>query len=270
MNTTRFLTACIGLALWFYCGVMPAILPADSAILQEGLFGLDWLRPMHLMGMDGENRLAYATTWSLGANIAAMVLLSMLLRPSRADIRQARVFMEEFVERSSDSDRDYQLSLIRVSQLQALLPPFMEQEQLNRMWQQFEDSYQQRLLPGDRAPVFVVNQVESVLARIIGTTSAHQAMEQLENSLQLAYSDLAGMVSDASKLHTFNQEFLQTTVESLLQGVSVVDSELRLVAWNSRYEEMFHYPERFLYVGCPIERVYRLSLIHISEPTRRH
>jgi signal transduction histidine kinase len=105
----------------------------------------------------------------------------------------------------------------------------------------------------------VVEQVESVLARIIGATSAHQAMEQLESSQQLAYSDLAGMVSDASKLHTFNRELLQTTVESLLQGVSVVDEELRLVAWNRRYEEMFHYPERFLYVGCPIERVYRFN-----------
>ena len=98
-----------------------------------------------------------------------------------------------------------------------------------------------------------------MLARIIGATSAHQAMEQLESSQQLAYSDLAGMVSDASKLNTFNRELLQTTVESLLQGVSVVDKELRLVAWNSRYEEMFHYPERFLYVGCPIERVYRFN-----------
>jgi signal transduction histidine kinase/CheY-like chemotaxis protein len=67
------------------------------------------------------------------------------------------------------------------------------------------------------------------------------------------------MVSDASKLNTFNRELLQTTVESLLQGVSVVDSDLRLVAWNKRYEEMFGYPERFLYVGCPIERVYRFN-----------
>lgn len=135
----------------------------------------------------------------------------------------------------------------------------MEPGELRRMWRQFEDTYQQRLLPGDRAPAFVVNQVEAVLARIIGTTSAHQAMEQLERSQQLAYNDLAGMVSDASKLHTFNRELLQTTVETLLQGVSVVDAELRLVAWNKRYEEMFHYPERFLYVGCPIERVYRFN-----------
>jgi Na+/proline symporter/signal transduction histidine kinase/CheY-like chemotaxis protein len=248
-----------GLGLWFYCAVLTVVLPADSVLLVQGPLGVDWLRPMNLLGIEGENRLAYATTWSLGVNVLAMILLSLVLRPSQADIRQARLFTGEPDWEQGGSDRDYQLSLIRVSQLQALLPPFVEPRELQAMWESFEDTYQQRLLPGDRAPRFVVDQVESVLARIIGATSAHQAMEQLENSQQLAYSDLAGMVTDASKLHTFNRELLQTTVESLLQGVSVVDKELRLVAWNSRYEEMFHYPERFLYVGCPIERVYRFN-----------
>ncbi len=248
-----------GLALWCYCAVLPAILPADSALLLDGPLGISWLRPTQLLGLAGEHRLAYATTWSLGVNVLAVVTLSLLLRPSRADIRQARIFTDESAAGPSDSDRDYQLSLIRVSQLQALLPPFMGRDELREMWRQFEDRYQQRLLPGDRAPGFVVSRVESVLARIIGATSAHQAMEQLERSQQLAYSDLAGMVSDASKQHTFNRELLQTTVESLSQGVSVVDDELRLVAWNKCYEELFNYPERFLYVGCPIERVYRFN-----------
>jgi Na+/proline symporter/signal transduction histidine kinase/CheY-like chemotaxis protein len=248
-----------GLALWFYCALVPSVLAPDNVLLVHGPLGLDWLRPTQLLGITAEHRLAYATTWSLGVNVLALLVLSLVLRPSRADIRQARLFTDDSLADPGESQINYRLSLIRVSQLQALLPPFMEPEELRQMWRQFEDTYQQRLLPGDRAPGFVVHQVESVLARIIGATSAHQAMEQLENSQQLAYSDLAGMVSDASKLHTFNRELLQTTVDSLQQGVSVVDKELRLVAWNTRYEEMFHYPERFLYVGCPIERVYRFN-----------
>ncbi len=248
-----------GLFIWFYCAVLPAVLPAGNALFLDGPLGIGWLSPINLFGVFSEHRLAYATFWSLGLNILALAGLSLLLRPSQADIRQARLFTEGSASPPGTNDSDYQLSLIRVSQLQALLPPFMEPGELRQMWLQFEQKYQQRLLPGDRAPGFVVNRVEAVLARIIGATSAHQAMEQLENSQQLAYSDLAGMVSDASKLHTFNRELLQTTVETLLQGVSVVDSELRLVAWNKRYEEIFHYPERFLYVGCPIERVYRFN-----------
>ncbi|MEM1113844.1 MAG: PAS-domain containing protein [Pseudomonadota bacterium] len=246
----------LGLGLWFYSGVLPAILPDDHSLLLQGPMGVSWLRPLGLLGIEGDSRLPYATAWSLGLNVASLTLLSLLLRPSPADIRQARVFMDEA---PANADADFELSLIRVSQLQALLPPFMAEGELRAMWLSFEDRYQQRLLPGDRAPQFVVTQVESVLASVIGATSAEQAMEQLETAQQLQFSDLAGMVSDASKLNTFNRELLQTTVESLLQGVSVVDAQLRLVAWNKRYEELFAYPERFLYVGCPIERVYRYN-----------
>jgi Na+/proline symporter/signal transduction histidine kinase len=248
-----------GLAVWFYCAVLPSVLPASTQLLADGPLGISWLAPLNLFGIQAEHRLAYATSWSLGLNIVALAVLSRVLRPSQADIRQARVFIDMSDDATGAAELDYQLSLIRVSQLQALLPPFVDQEELRRMWLEFEQSYQQRLLPGDRAPEFVVSRVEAVLSRIIGATSAHKAMEQLESSQQLAYSDLAGMVSDASKLHTFNKELLQTTVESLVQGVSVVDKELRLVAWNKRYEDIFHYPERFLYVGCPIQRVYRFN-----------
>ncbi len=246
----------LGILSWFYCAVLPAVLPPGHDLLASGPMGLAWLRPEGLLGLESSASLAYAAVWSLGVNLVSLVLFSFWLSPTAADARQAKLFLADRDDRSSE---DLSLSLIRVSQLQALLPPFMEETALRAMWRSFEDRYQQRLLPADRAPRFVVEQVESVLATMIGATSAQKAMLQLERSQQLAYTDLAGMVSDASKLNTFNRELLQTTVESLLQGVSVVDKDLRLVAWNRRYEELFDYPTRFLYVGCPIERVYRFN-----------
>jgi Na+/proline symporter/signal transduction histidine kinase/CheY-like chemotaxis protein len=248
-----------GLALWFYCGLLPAVLPLDAPLIVHGLWDIDWLRPLNLFGVEGEHRLAYATFWSLGLNCTLMIVLSLIMKPTAADARQAELFIDSKKSSQQPANTDFDLSLIRVSQLQALLTPFVDEHQMRRMWRQFEDTNQQRLLAGDRAPQFMVERIESVLASIIGATSAHKAMEQLESSQQLAFADLAGMVTDASRLHTFNRELLQTTVESLIQGVSVVDSELRLVAWNSRYDELFGYPERFLYVGCPIERVYRFN-----------
>ena len=36
------------------------------------------------------------------------------------------------------------------------------------------------------------------------------------------------------------------------QGISVVDGEMRLVAWNRRYSELFDYPDGMLFVGRPV------------------
>ncbi|SEM12264.1 PAS/PAC sensor hybrid histidine kinase [Pseudoxanthomonas sp. GM95] len=48
-----------------------------------------------------------------------------------------------------------------------------------------------------------------------------------------------------------------SSLEHLPQGVSVVDAQLRLVAWNARYQEMFQFPNDLMQVGRPIEDFFR-------------
>lgn len=48
-------------------------------------------------------------------------------------------------------------------------------------------------------------------------------------------------------------------LERLPQGVSVVDAQLRLVAWNTRYAQVFAYPAELLQPGRPIEDLFRYN-----------
>jgi Na+/proline symporter/signal transduction histidine kinase/CheY-like chemotaxis protein len=248
-----------GLLLWFYCLVLPAVLSPDQSLIAAGPLGVALLRPQALLGWHGPGPLTYAATWSLGANLLLLLSLSCLLRPSAADRRQAAVFMDPATPHAGDEGADFDLSPLRAGQLRALLPPFVDASRLRLLWRSFEERYQQRILPADRMPLFAVRACEAELAGVIGTASANRVIDELTHSRQLDFGELATLVSDASRQQTFNRELLETTIESMLQGVSVVDADLRLVAWNSRYEEMFDYPERLLYVGLPIERLYRFN-----------
>ncbi|WP_448100236.1 hybrid sensor histidine kinase/response regulator [Luteibacter jiangsuensis] len=49
------------------------------------------------------------------------------------------------------------------------------------------------------------------------------------------------------------------SLEHLPQGVSVVDAELRLVAWNTRYQQIFGFPNEYMRVGRPIEDMFRFN-----------
>jgi Na+/proline symporter/signal transduction histidine kinase len=244
-----------GLGLWAYCAVLPALVPRTSALLIDGPLGVGRLSPVSLFGSAEGARLAHATGWSLGVNAGLLVLLSLVLRSSAADRRQARLFLSG----EGESTDDFELSPIRVSQLQALLPPLLGDAVSTRLWRGIEVSYEQRLLPGDRAPVFALHRAESALSGVVGAASASRVLAQLEESRQLDFADFAGLVGDLNRQYSVNRSLLESTLESMLQGVSVIDRELRLVAWNSRYEKMFAYPERFLFVGSPIERVYRFN-----------
>ena len=44
------------------------------------------------------------------------------------------------------------------------------------------------------------------------------------------------------------------------QGICVVDAELRLVAWNSRYAGLFDYPPELLQVGRPVADLTRYAV----------
>lgn len=248
-----------GLFIWFYSALLPALLPENHALLLQGPLHMGWLKPTALFGIESNYQLAHATFWSLLLNTAVFIALSVMVKPSAADKRQATLFLQSPQNNGNALKLDFSRSPIRISQLRALLPPFLGETMSIQLWQEFETLYEQRLLPGDRAPQFVVSRIESLLAANIGAASAHRAMLQLEESQQLEYRDLAGMVTDASRLNEFNRELLQTTVETVSQGISVVDRDLNLVAWNKSYESLFDFPQRFLYIGCPIERVYQFN-----------
>jgi hypothetical protein len=74
--------------VWLYTLLLPSFaksgwLPGD--FLQNGLFGLDLLRPQELFGMQGLDPMAHSLFWSMLANLGAYVCVSLMRRrmPSR-------------------------------------------------------------------------------------------------------------------------------------------------------------------------------------------
>lgn len=241
-----------GYGLWFYCLVLPAVYP-EHRLLAEGLFSLPWLRPQQLLGLSGLDPLSHGVFWSLLANVLLFAAVSLLCRPRERDLRQAEAFV---ALSETDNGADLELTAIGVGQLKSLMHPFVGQARLEQIWSGFEQRSGQRLLADDGAPRFAVAEAESILAGIVGSATAHQVMDLLRANRPFQLEDIARLVDGTSQKLRFSQELLQTTVETVGQGISVVDADLRLVAWNRHYIELFDYPERLLYIGCPVAKLY--------------
>ena len=67
------------------------------------------------------------------------------------------------------------------------------------------------------------------------------------------------MMDEASELIQFNHQLLRTTIETISQGICVVDREMQVVAWNQAYVKLFDYPEGLIRLGRSIEDVYRYN-----------
>ncbi|MEZ9856525.1 PAS-domain containing protein, partial [Vibrio breoganii] len=69
--------------------------------------------------------------------------------------------------------------------------------------------------------------------------------------------EVATIVDEASELYDFSRGLLQGAIEHIGQGIAVIDKQMRLVAWNQRYLELFEFPAGLIQVGRPISDVIR-------------
>ncbi len=105
------------------------------------------------------------------------------------------------------------------------------------------------------ATASLLQEAEKLLASIMGSSSARVIFSTLLGGERIQIRDLAFLASEASQAFAMSRDQLQAAVEHLQQGVSVVDRDLNLVAWNSRYLEIFNYPAGFIHTGKPIQEV---------------
>ncbi|MFV5647499.1 PAS-domain containing protein, partial [Acinetobacter baumannii] len=100
---------------------------------------------------------------------------------------------------------------------------------------------------------------EQYLAGIIGAASARTLLTTAMINNGLALGQVANILDQASQWQRFNQNLLMTMIDHMTQGVSVVDKNMCLVAWNNQYLKLFGYPKDLVYVGCPIADLIRYN-----------
>jgi len=251
-----------GMIMWFYCLLLPLLLPADSALMNQGLFKLAWLKPHDLFYSGHWDMLSHGVFWSLSINVLIFFVISKLSALTNLDVRQANAFMQlNGTSYEGEIPLDPSPSGIEVHQLQALAQPLFGDVRSLKIWHEFEQTLGHRLLPNDQAPRFVVTAIESDLAAIIGSVSARKAIQLLIGKQPLLLKDFVSLVSGSSRQIQFSQTLLQTTLDTIPQGVSVVDKDLKLAVWNQQYQTMFDYPKRLLYIGCDISKVYYYNAV---------
>jgi signal transduction histidine kinase len=93
-----------GFALWVYTLVIPAFVRSGwiaGTILDPGPFGLTFLRPDHLLGIESMHSVTHAVFWSMTFNVGLYVIGSLLARPGSEEEQLA----QDFVSITSESSR---------------------------------------------------------------------------------------------------------------------------------------------------------------------
>lgn len=98
--------------------------------------------------------------------------------------------------------------------------------------------------------LFVRQRLHTAALRKRGRTDMERLVEQHAREMRTARDALLEAAQQADT-------GLSRQLEHLPQGVVIIDANLDLVAWNSRYVELFRFPPHLLRVGAPIEALFR-------------
>ena len=100
-----------------------------------------------------------------------------------------------------------------------------------------------------------------MIAGVGGGPSARAIMASALSGTALRVNDVVRILDESGQSLQFSTGLLAATLENIDPGVSVVDRDLRLVAWNSRYLNLFRYPHGLVKVGTPVADLIRYNAL---------
>ncbi len=163
----------LGFCVWAYTLLVPLLARSDwidASVLVNGPWGVALLRPEALFGLDGWEPLTHALFWSMAANIAGYVGVSLFSAQDTLERIQASVFVDVF-RRPANEVQVWRRSA-PVDDLYQLLQRFIGRDRARRAFQDYAERRGQKHVAREEADADLIAFAERLLAGSIGAASA--------------------------------------------------------------------------------------------------
>jgi Na+/proline symporter/nitrogen-specific signal transduction histidine kinase len=253
-----------GFLLWLYTLLLPSFAQSGwlpVSFLQQGPFGIGWLKPQQLFGLSGLDPMSHGLFWSMLANVGLYVGVSLTGKQSALEKTQAILFVDVDAHGAAGS----RLWRGKASQdaLRALLRRFLGTARADLAFARFEKKQQQRN-SGSKAPdADLVHFAEIELAGVIGAASAHAMVASVVDEEPLGLDEVMAILDETSQLIAYSHRLEQKSNELEL-------ASNKLKAANARLTEFDHMKDDFISNVTHELRTPLTSIRAFSEILRDH
>lgn len=206
-----------GFAVWAYCLFLPSFGPAgviSDQILTHGPWGLSWLRPQALFGLDEMDPLVHALFWSMVVNSTLFCAVSLLSFPNPLERLQGAQFVNVFDH--SGSTRGWTQGRAQAEDLMIMAQRIMGPVEAQTLFEvqaaaQGKEGYLPEPTPG------FIELLERELSGSVGAATAHAMVGQIVGGASVSVEDLmavadetAQMLEYSSRLEAQSEELTRT------------------------------------------------------------
>jgi Na+/proline symporter/signal transduction histidine kinase len=235
-----------GSVVWAYAMLVPA-----SSAVPGGADAIGRLPPI----AQGIDPFTSIVAWSLLANMALLVAVSMLTRSSERDRMQAQAFVAGGGEPARPDRAARPVHASTYHELRRLAERLLGTEQADHAFAGLSERGSEKDLAAH---------TERLLSGTVGAASAHIMVTAV---LQHGRTSI---LTEASEAILFNHELLRATLENVTQGIGMFDARGQLAAWNRRFLEMLSIPPEQAVIGTPLALVCGNTPLPTAMQTGQH
>jgi Na+/proline symporter/signal transduction histidine kinase len=259
-----------GILVWAYTLLLPSIFDAGMVgerILTDGPWGLAFLRPQALFGIDLPP-LVHGVVLSLTVNIICFIGGSLARRPAAIERMQADFFVPSTLTpilAPRTPGFRFRRASVTVEDLIATVARYLGADRSRQAFTSFAAPRRIDLDPGSEADFQLLQYAEYLLASAIGAASSRLVLTLLLRKRTLSTKAALKLLDDANAAIHHNREILQTALDHVRQGIAVFDKDVSLVCWNHQFGEIFGLPADLTCVGVRLDEILR----HIAQSGNR-
>lgn len=232
-----------GFLLWAYTLLLPSFAKSgwlDPDFLEHGLFGLAWLKPEQLFGLQGLDNISHALFWSMVGNIGCYLLVSVLRPPTAQEASQATLFVDVFRRAQVGMpSASFWRGGAQVSDLLPLVARFLGNR---RAMEAFTDYARRRgvaRVEELKADAGLVHFAETLLAGAIGSASARAMVSSVAQEEPLGLNEVMNILDEASQVRAYSHQ-----LEEKSRALEAATCELREA--NERLKELDRLKDDFM------------------------
>jgi len=229
----------VGFAIWVYTMLLPSFgagAALSVATFQDGLFGMIWMRPEALFGINGLDPTVHAVIWSLSLNALVFVAVSLFSFPAPVERLQGAQFVNIFDH--STAARGWSASVAASEDLmimaQRILGP-AEAQGFFRAQAQLQEKSDGLPEPTPR----FVQALERELAASVGAATAHAMVSQLVGGASVSVQDLLAVADESAQM-------LEYSSQLEIKSRELTDTAAKLRRANDKLTQLSHQKDSFL------------------------
>ncbi len=227
----------VGFVLWLYCLFLPSFGPSPvlpQSVLENGLFGIGWLRPGALFGARGMDPVIHAVLWSLLLNTGAMVAVSLFTLPRPLERLQGAQFVDVF--RHSTTPGSWSGNLARSEDLLIMAQRIMGAGEA----QAFFSAHARRqglagYLP-EPSPDFL-QALERELSGSVGAATAHAMISQIVGGATVSVEDLMAVADETAQIMEYSSRLEAKTEEQARTARQLREANEKLMQISRQKDE---------------------------------